>query len=89
MAAHAVKNKLLNLQIRKTKTEERNQELFWKMLTGHIHEKDEMLDLFLRLGMRCPDTYAIIIFRLRDELTEDTERSSPICLKQRNKCRCC
>ena len=46
MAAHAVKNKLLNLQIRKTKTEERNQELFWKMLTGHIHEKDEMLDLF-------------------------------------------
>lgn len=44
------------------------------MLTGHIHEKDEMLDLFLRLGMRCPDTYAIIIFRLRDELTEDTEK---------------
>ncbi|XNN68641.1 PucR family transcriptional regulator [Bacillus pumilus] len=74
MAAHAVKNKLLNLQIRKSKTEERNQELFWKMLTGHIHEKDEMLDLFLRLGIRCPDTYAIIIFRLRDELTEDTEK---------------
>lgn len=46
MAAHAVKNKLLNLQIRKTKTEERNQELFWKMLTGHIHERMRCLTYF-------------------------------------------
>ncbi|MGE6629931.1 PucR family transcriptional regulator [Bacillus sp. NPDC077027] len=74
MAANAVKNKLIHLQIRKSKTEERNQELFWKMLTGHIREKEEMTDLFLRLGLRCPDTYAIIIIRLRDELDDETEK---------------
>lgn len=53
MAVKAVKNKLLKLQIRKTKNEERSQEFFWKMLTGHIHQEDDMADGFHKLGMAC------------------------------------
>lgn len=38
-AAQVVKGKLLNFHNRTSKKEERNQEFFWKLLTGHIQQK--------------------------------------------------
>ncbi|MBT2627073.1 MULTISPECIES: PucR family transcriptional regulator [Bacillus] len=74
MAAKAVRNKLLNLQIRKTKNEERSQEFFWKMLTGHIHEESEMAEGFHKLGMAVPPVFSVMIIRLQSEMTEKKER---------------
>nr|WGD71901.1 sporulation transcriptional activator AdeR [Bacillus subtilis] len=74
MAAKAVKNKLLKLQIRKTKNEERDQEFFWKMLTGHIHQEDDMADGFHKLGMAAPSEFSVMIIRINGELTEKIEQ---------------
>lgn len=74
MAAKAVKNKLLKLQIRKTKNEERSQEFFWKMLTGHIHQEDDMADGFHKLGMAAPSEFSVMIIRINGELTEKIEQ---------------
>ncbi|MED3434964.1 PucR family transcriptional regulator [Bacillus velezensis] len=74
LAAKAVRNKLLHLQIRKTKIEERGQEFFWKMLTGHIYQEAEMAEGFHKLGMALPSVFSVMIIRLHDELTEKTEQ---------------
>ncbi|MBL3648322.1 MULTISPECIES: helix-turn-helix domain-containing protein [unclassified Bacillus (in: firmicutes)] len=74
MAAKAVRNKLLKLQIRKTKNEERSQEFFWKMLTGHIHQEHDMADGFHKLGMVAPSEFSVMIIRINSELTEKIEQ---------------
>ncbi|MGN7375412.1 PucR family transcriptional regulator [Bacillus halotolerans] len=74
MAANAVRNKLLKLQIRKTKNEERSQEFFWKMLTGHIYQEQDMTDGFNKLGMVVPSEFSVMIIRVNGELTEKTEQ---------------
>ncbi|MCP6682462.1 PucR family transcriptional regulator [Bacillus nakamurai] len=74
LAAKAVRNKLLHLQIRKTKIEERSQEFFWKMLTGHIYQETEMAEGFHKLGMALPPAFSVMIIRLNEELTEKTEQ---------------
>ncbi|CAN2254995.1 transcriptional activator (AdeR::alanine) [Bacillus vallismortis] len=74
MAAKAVRNKLLKLQIRKTKNEERSQEFFWKMLTGHIHQERDMADGFHKLGMVAPSEFSVMIIRINGELTEKIEQ---------------
>ncbi|UTL74690.1 PucR family transcriptional regulator [Bacillus halotolerans] len=74
MAANAVRNKLLKLQIRKTKNEERSQEFFWKMLTGHIYQEQDMTDGFNKLGMVVPSEFSVMIIRVNGDLTEKTEQ---------------
>ncbi|XQY91253.1 PucR family transcriptional regulator [Metabacillus sp. HB246100] len=73
-AAQAVKNKMLNLQVRKTKKEERNQEFFWKLLTGHISTKEEIDQAFQELTIRVPDPYTVAVFKFPDEINEGTEK---------------
>ncbi|WP_162103603.1 MULTISPECIES: helix-turn-helix domain-containing protein [Bacillus] len=74
MATKAVRNKLLKLQIRKTKNEERSQEFFWKLLTGHIYQEHDMADGFHKLGMVAPSEFSVMIIRINGELTEKIEQ---------------
>ncbi|WP_243290464.1 PucR family transcriptional regulator [Bacillus sp. FJAT-47783] len=74
MAAQAVKNKLLNLHARKTKREERNQEFFWKLLTGHISSHHEIEEGFHKVHVSIPSVYSVLIFKLQSEITDSIEK---------------
>ncbi|MDA7028031.1 PucR family transcriptional regulator [Bacillus sp. CLL-7-23] len=74
LAADAVKNMLLPYQVRKRKNEQRSQEFFWKLLTGHISEEQEIADGFHQLGIGVPSSYSVFMIRLLDEIEEKTEK---------------
>lgn len=74
LAAESVKNKLLPYQARKRKNEQRSQEFFWKLLTGHISEEREIADGFHQLGIGVPSSYSVLIVRLKNEIDEKTEK---------------
>ncbi|WP_226669460.1 PucR family transcriptional regulator [Metabacillus litoralis] len=73
-AAQAVKNKMLNLQVRKTKKEERNQEFFWKLLTGHISSETEITTGFQELNLSLPVPFTIVVFKFPHELNDTAEK---------------
>lgn len=73
-AAQAVKNKLLNLQVRKTKKEERNQEFFWKLLTGHITSDQEIEEGFQQLSLSFPSPFVVVMFKFNHEIKANTEK---------------
>lgn len=73
-AAQAVKNKMLNLQVRKNKKEERNQEFFWKLLTGHITSEEEITDGFHELNLHLPSPFAVVIYKFPQELHDEAEK---------------
>lgn len=85
MAAQAVKNKLLNLQARKTKMEERNQEFFWKLLTKHISSHEEIQEGFQKLHLPIPSVYSVIILKFQSEITDSIERQLQYLLKTTQK----
>ncbi|WP_163184305.1 PucR family transcriptional regulator [Neobacillus sedimentimangrovi] len=74
-AADAVKNKLLQLQTRKNKKEERFQEFFWKLLTGHLKDKGEILEHFHALQINPPATFAILVFQFKKNISSKEEQS--------------
>ncbi|MBV7508138.1 helix-turn-helix domain-containing protein [Bacillus sp. sid0103] len=80
-AADSVKNKLLQLQTRKNKKEERSQEFLWKLLTGHLKEKEEIFDHFHSLQLTPPSTFAILVFQFRENITNKVEQSISYLLK--------
>ncbi|QNG60620.1 PucR family transcriptional regulator [Bacillus sp. PAMC26568] len=73
-AAQVVKNKLLNLHNRKSKKEERNQEFFWKLLTGHIHHENDISNGFHEIGITPPSKHSVVLFRFNEEIKEPTEK---------------
>ncbi|MCM3161151.1 CdaR family transcriptional regulator [Metabacillus litoralis] len=73
-AAQAVKNKMLNLQVRKNKKIERNQEFFWKLLTGHISTEDEITDGLYELNLQLPSPFSVVIFKFPQELNDEAEK---------------
>jgi DNA-binding PucR family transcriptional regulator len=73
-AAQVVKNKLLNLHNRKSKKEERNQEFFWKLLTGHINKESDIINGFHDIGITPPSLHSVVLFRFSDEIKEPTEK---------------
>jgi len=73
-AAEAVKNKLLQLQIRKYKKVERSQEFLWKLLTGHIQSEKEMLESFHQLQITPPSSFSVTVFRFAEEIGEEAEK---------------
>ncbi|WP_066068208.1 PucR family transcriptional regulator [Neobacillus soli] len=72
-AADAVKNKLLQLQTRKNKKEESSQEFFWKLLTGHLKAKDEIIKHFHTLQITPPTSFAILVFQFQENITSKEE----------------
>lgn len=73
-AAKAVQNKLLYLQKGKMKKEEREQEFFWKLLTGNAHEQNDVADGFYQLNKRMPSLYSVVLFRFTKPITEKREK---------------
>ncbi|WP_042455133.1 PucR family transcriptional regulator [Neobacillus dielmonensis] len=73
-AADAVKNKLLQLQTRKNKKEERSQELFWKLLTGHLTSHDEILDHFRSLKITPSTSFVILVFQFQENINRKEEQ---------------
>jgi DNA-binding PucR family transcriptional regulator len=73
-AAQAVKNKMLNLQVGKTKKEERNQEFFWKLLTGHISKDIEIGEGFSELNLHLPSPFSVVVFKFPQELNDTAEK---------------
>jgi DNA-binding PucR family transcriptional regulator len=80
-AAEAVKNKLLQLQTRKNKKEERFQEFFWKLLTGHLKDHDEIIDHFHTLQITPASSFAIMVFKFQENITSKQEQSISYMLK--------
>ncbi|MGG3571304.1 PucR family transcriptional regulator [Bacillus gobiensis] len=73
-AANAVQNKLLYLQKGKMKKEEREQEFFWKLLTGNTLRHDDMADGFYQLNKTMPPIYSVVLFRFTKPITEKMEK---------------
>ncbi|MBX9984122.1 PucR family transcriptional regulator [Priestia sp. Y58] len=80
-AANVLKNKLLQLQIRKYKREERSQEFFWKLLTGHIKSRQEISEAFYEAQITAPSTFSIAIFRFQEDIRPEAERQISYMLK--------
>ena len=80
-AADAVKNKLLQQQTRKNKKEDRSQEFFWKLLTGHLESKEEILAHFKTLQIIPASSFAILVFQFQEKLTSKDEQNISYLLK--------
>jgi DNA-binding PucR family transcriptional regulator len=80
-AANLAKNKLLQLQTRKNKKEERSQEFFWKLLTGHLNVKDEIIEHFHSLQLTPPASFAVLVFQFNENITNKVEQSISYLLK--------
>lgn len=80
-AAEAVKNKLLQQQTRKNKKEERVQEFFWKLLTGHLKDQDEIIECFHTLQITPAASFAILVYKFPENITNKAEQSISYLLK--------
>lgn len=80
-AADSAKNKLLQLQTRRNRKEERFQEFFWKLLTGHINAKEEIMEHFHSLKITALPSYAIIVFQFQENLSSKEEQRISYLLK--------
>jgi DNA-binding PucR family transcriptional regulator len=80
-AADAAKNKLLQLQIRKNKKEERSQEVFWKLLTGHLNEKEEIIEQFQSIQITPFSTFTVLVFQTEGNIANKEEQNISYLLK--------
>jgi len=80
-AAKAAKNQLLQLYIRKNKKEERVQEFFWKLLTGHITLDEEIRENLTLMQISTPPLFSILVFRFKSDITTDIEKQVSYILK--------
>jgi DNA-binding PucR family transcriptional regulator len=80
-AAEAAKNKLLQLQIRKNKKEERFQEVFWKLLTGHLKDRPEIAEQFQMIHIAPFTSFAVLVFQFQENLTTKDEQNISYLLK--------
>jgi DNA-binding PucR family transcriptional regulator len=80
-AADAAKNKLLQLQRRKNKKEEHSQELFWKLLTGHLRGDKEIIENFHMLDIIPSPFFAVAVFKFQQNITSKEEQNISYLLK--------
>lgn len=80
-AADAAKNKLLQLQTRKNKKEERFQEFFWKLLTGHLTVQQEIIENFHSLQITPASSFAVLVFQFQENITSKVEQFISYILK--------
>jgi DNA-binding PucR family transcriptional regulator len=73
-AAKAAKNKVLQLYMRKNKKEERVQEFFWKLLTGHITANEEIKENFDMMQIPTAPLFSVLVFRFANEITNEIEK---------------
>ncbi|MGJ7035552.1 helix-turn-helix domain-containing protein [Anoxybacillus eryuanensis] len=80
-AAKAAKNLLLQLQIRKHKKEERIQEFFWKLLTGHFPSPHEVIEQCHQLNVHVYPFFSVGIFQFQQHIQTQVERQIDYLLK--------
>lgn len=80
-AAESAKNKLLQLRTRSSRKEERFQEFFWKLLTGHMTEKNEIMEHFHFLNINVPPTFAVLVFQFQENISSKEEQQISYLLK--------
>ncbi|MEH7110076.1 MULTISPECIES: PucR family transcriptional regulator [Bacillaceae] len=80
-AADAVKNKLLQLRTRKSNKDERFQEFFWKLLTGHLTSTNEIFENFQTLKISPAASFAIAVFQFQQEIGGKDEQNIIYLLK--------
>jgi DNA-binding PucR family transcriptional regulator len=73
-AAKTAKNKVLQLYMRKNKKEERVQEFFWKLLTGHMTTDEEIKESFEMMQIPTAPLFSVIVFRFATEITREIEK---------------
>lgn len=73
-AAEAAKNELLQLQVRKRKKDNRSQEFFWQLLTGHLHTSEIINEQFHVLKIVPSGDYAVIVFQFQHDITRKVEQ---------------
>ncbi|CEG29687.1 PucR family transcriptional regulator [Bacillus sp. B-jedd] len=73
-AADAAKSKLLQLQIRKNKKEDRKQEFFWKLLTGHLKEEEEINENCNLLQLNSSFPFVIAAFDFGRNISTQEEK---------------
>lgn len=74
-AAESAKNKLLQLQTRKNKKEERSQEFFWKLLTGHLANHEEITGNFHSLQITPASSYSLLVFQFKHNISGKIEQN--------------
>ncbi|CAI8713186.1 DNA-binding transcriptional activator AdeR [Bacillus pseudomycoides] len=80
-SAEAVKSKLLQLQTRKNKKDERSQEFFWKLLTNHIQTNEEIIEDFQVLHITPASLFNVVVFHFEQEITSEKEKQISYLLK--------
>jgi DNA-binding PucR family transcriptional regulator len=80
-AAKAAKNQVLQLYMRKNKKEERVQEFFWKLLTGHITSNEEIKENFDLMQISATPLFSVLVFRFKADITNDIEKQISYILK--------
>ncbi|MGH1143434.1 PucR family transcriptional regulator [Bacillus pseudomycoides] len=80
-SAEAVKSKLLQLQTRKNKKDERSQEFFWKLLTNHIQTNEEIIENFQVLHITPASLFNVVVFHFEQEITSEKEKQISYLLK--------
>jgi DNA-binding PucR family transcriptional regulator len=80
-AADSAKNKLLQLQTRRSRKEERFQEFFWKLLTGHMNVTEEIMEHFHSLQITPPPSYAVLVFQFQENISSKEEQQISYLLK--------
>jgi DNA-binding PucR family transcriptional regulator len=80
-AAKATKNKLLQMQNRKYKREERYQEFFWQLLTSHFLTNEEIVKQFQVLHITPPSQFAVAVFHFLEGITHEVEKQIAYHLK--------
>ncbi len=80
-AAEATKNKLLQVQTRKNKKEERFQEFFWQLLTSHFLSHEEIIDQFHSLQIVPPSQFVVVALQFSQEIAREEEKQIAYLLK--------
>lgn len=73
-AAKAVKNQLLQLQIKKRKAVEGHKEFFWQLLTGHLVIPENITYQAEKLSVDLSGELAIIVFEFEETVHQSLEQ---------------
>lgn len=70
IAAMPLMSKLYQNRKRK---EENYQDFFWQLLTGHYKNLDEIQDKFYDMNLKMPDSFTVLSFRFKQDITRKME----------------
>ncbi|MCD5325270.1 MULTISPECIES: PucR family transcriptional regulator [Pontibacillus] len=73
-AAKVVKNQMLQLQIKKRKSEEDHKEFFWQLLTDHLTDLETIQSQARKYHIQLEGPLAIVVFEFEEDIHQSLER---------------